>query len=138
MRRGSFTGTLRRWLRNAWSGNGSAAGATTPTWTLPAARSATPADVNAAGLELRVRTLEGQLAFQHDLLMRTIDLTHERDRLREAQDQELHLFVQQLAHRTGVTLAVHRDDIKRLVKLVMGKAEDQKLDMRATNIWVPK
>lgn len=63
-----------------------------------------------------------------------IDLIHDRDSFRESQDKELHAFVQTLAHRTGVTLAVHRDDIRRLVKLVTG---DDPRDLRATMIRKP-
>lgn len=93
---------------------------------------------SSAKRDLRLLTLETKVDLQWSLILRLIDLVHERDAMREKQDKELHLFVQQLSHRTGVTLRVHRDDIRKLVALVTGKPTEELIDMKATNVWKPK
>lgn len=88
-------------------------------------------------LALRVKVLETQVQFQHEMTMRLIDLVHDQYRLREGSDKELHRYVQLLANKTGQTLATHRKDIEKLVQLVTGKPTPELIDMKATTVWKP-
>lgn len=89
-------------------------------------------------LAIRVSELEAYRRLDHELMVRLIDLVHERDALREATDKELHLYVQGVMERVGQTLLLHRKNIERLSKLTTAQPDQALIDMKATNVWSPK